>query len=68
VHCCLQVLANQVRSKVQEARAEGRPVTQADGFNGSTVRLLNRFLAVGTQPPPPGGPHHFPPGLEQAGR
>ncbi|KAI3433502.1 hypothetical protein D9Q98_003314 [Chlorella vulgaris] len=63
-----KVLANQVRSKVQEARAEGRPVTQADGFNGSTVRLLNRFLAVGTQPPPPGGPHHFPPGLEQAGR
>lgn len=57
-----QVLANQVRAKVQEARAEARPLAAQDGFNGSTLRLLNRFLEAKTQPPAPGS-HNFPPGL-----
>jgi glucose-6-phosphate isomerase len=59
-----QVLANQVRAKVQEARSEGRPLGAQDGFNGSTLRLLNRFLEAKTQPPGP-GQHSFPPGLKQ---
>lgn len=61
-----QVLANQVRAKVQEARGAGRPVAAADGFNSSTVRLLNRFLESKTQPPAPGAGHNFPPGLKSA--
>lgn len=59
----VQVLANKVRSKVQEARSAGRQVSKADGFNASTVRLLNRFLEAKTQPPAQ-GKHTFPPGLE----
>jgi glucose-6-phosphate isomerase len=59
-----KVLANQVRAKVQEARSEGRPLGAQDGFNGSTLRLLNRFLEAKTQPPGP-GQHSFPPGLKQ---
>lgn len=62
----LQVLANKVRAKVAEARAANRPLSAADGFNSSTVRLLNRFLESKTQPPAAGGPHVFPPGLQKA--
>ena len=56
------VLANRVRGAVAAARAEGRPLGGGDGFNGSTVRLLNRFLAepVAT---PEGGKDVFPPAL-----
>ena len=61
----LQVLANQVRAKVQEARSAGRQLGAADGFNASTARLLNRFREAKTTPPPAGGGHSFPPGLRQ---
>ncbi|KAL4431020.1 hypothetical protein ABPG75_006276 [Micractinium tetrahymenae] len=60
-----KVLANKVRAKVAEARTDNRPLSTADGFNSSTVRLLNRFLESKTQPPAAGGPHAFPPGLRQ---
>ena len=41
-----KVLANKVRGAVESARSETRAVsTERDGFNGSTVRLLNRFLS-----------------------
>ena len=64
----MQVLATKVRAKVQEARAAGRPLSAAaDGFNGSTARLLNRFLAADkTAAPAPGATApNFPPGLRQ---
>ena len=64
----VQVLATKVRAKVQEARAAGRPLSAAaDGFNGSTARLLNRFLAADkTAAPAPGATApNFPPGLRQ---
>ena len=58
-----KVLANRVRSAVSSARKEGREVSREDGFNGSTVKLLNRFLAH--QPEAPSnGVDIFPPGLK----
>lgn len=38
-------------------------VSTADGFNSSTVRLLNRFLATPVEKQE--GAHVFPPGLRQ---
>jgi glucose-6-phosphate isomerase len=61
-----KVLANKVRAKVQEARSANCPLSAADGFCPSTVRLLNRFLQQGqTQAPAPGAGPSFPPGLKQ---
>ncbi|KAL4426849.1 hypothetical protein ABPG77_006635 [Micractinium sp. CCAP 211/92] len=60
-----KVLANNVRAKLAEARAANRPLSTADGFSSSTVRLLNRFLEAKTQPPQAGEPHSFPPGLQK---
>ncbi len=59
-----KVLANKVRGKIEEARAGGRPLGPADGFNASTTALLNRFLAAPVAAPGPGEGHSFPPGLE----
>eukprot|EP00887_Chlorella_sp_A99_P005656 scaffold1.g5656.t1 len=59
-----KVLANNVRAKVEEARAANREIAPSDGFNASTRLLLNRFLATKTDRPAAGGPHSFPPGLQ----
>ncbi|GAB4817678.1 hypothetical protein N2152v2_004724 [Parachlorella kessleri] len=58
-----KVLATKVRAAVASARAGSNQVSKADGFNGSTVRLLNRFLATPTHKAE--GAHLFPPGLKQ---
>lgn len=39
-----KVLADRVRGEVAAARAGAGEVGAASGFNGSTRRLLNRFL------------------------
>ena len=58
-----KVLANKVRGAVQTARKENRELQTGDGFNTSTVKLLNRFLA--NKPTAPDGEKHsFPPGLK----
>jgi glucose-6-phosphate isomerase len=59
-----KVLADAVRGAVVKARAEGRPLGTADGFNGATTRLLNRFLAApAAAAPPAGGADVWPPAL-----
>ena len=58
-----KVLAKNVRSTMATARRDGRKVSEEDGYNGSTLRLLNRFLSVEVLKPQPGGDHVFPPGL-----
>ena len=59
-----KVLANQVRGSVQAARKENRELATSDGFNTSTLRLLNRFLAK--EIPTPEGGHIFPPLLKSS--
>lgn len=41
-----KVLAKKVRNKIADARAGKRKMREIDGFNGSTMRLLNVFLKV----------------------
>jgi hypothetical protein len=59
----MQVLANKVRAAVATARAGTSQVSQAEGFNSSTLRLLNRFLATPVEKLENG--HVFPPGLRK---
>ena len=44
-----KVLAGKVRAKMSDARTSGRKLEAQDGFNPSTVRLLNRYLEGKTQ-------------------
>jgi len=39
-----KVLASKVRSKMNDARTNGRSIEAKDGFNASTTRLLNKYL------------------------
>lgn len=41
-----KVLAKKVRNKIADARAGKRKMGESDGFNTSTMRLLNKFLKV----------------------
>jgi glucose-6-phosphate isomerase len=44
-----KVLAGKVRAKMNEMRSTGSQITPSDGFNPSTVKLLNRYLSGKTQ-------------------
>lgn len=44
-----KVLASKVRSKMNEARNKHRFINDSDGFNYSTQRLINKYLAGKTQ-------------------
>ena len=57
-----KVLAKNVRATVMKARQENQNITAHDGFNKSTVLLLNRFLSVDVLKPKES--HAFPPGLQ----
>jgi hypothetical protein len=59
------MLAVRVRGKLAEARSASRSLTPSDGFNGSTLRLINRLLAAPVAGPAPGAGHSLPPGLHR---
>jgi glucose-6-phosphate isomerase len=44
-----KVLASKVRQAMYEARTKHRFMNNSDGFNYSTTRLLNKYLAGKTQ-------------------
>jgi glucose-6-phosphate isomerase len=44
-----KVLAGKVRAKMNEMRTTGRKLVESDGFNPSTMRLLNKYLDGKTQ-------------------
>ena len=44
-----KVLAGKVRAKMNEMRTTGRKLVASDGFNPSTIRLLNKYLEGKTQ-------------------
>ena len=44
-----KVLAGKVRAKMNEMRTSGHQLSTADGFNPSTMKLLNRYLEGKTQ-------------------
>jgi glucose-6-phosphate isomerase len=44
-----KVLAGKVRAKMNEMRSTGTQIAPSDGFNPSTVKLLNRYLSGKTQ-------------------
>lgn len=60
-----KVLANNVRAAIIKARQGSQSVSGADGFNSSTVKLMNKFLASVPEKPE-NGKHVFPPGLARA--
>lgn len=39
------MLASKVRTKIAEARTDGRLMAGPDGFNYSTTRMVNKYLA-----------------------
>jgi glucose-6-phosphate isomerase len=39
------VLASKVRTKINEARNNNRFIAGSDGFNYSTTRMINKYLA-----------------------
>jgi hypothetical protein len=50
-----QVLASKVRTKINEARNNNRFMANSDGFNYSTTRMINKYLAGKKQVRPGGG-------------